>query len=147
MFKPVSETRAWSFAAKHNAYSRVSGFDNGDYSELEFTWHASKQLSLSFSGKVDFLGISGELLAVQAIGRHPLRESWALSWQAGVAFPSGAARDKLDTVEFGQLGLGYNRQRWTTELRLVFSDSQLNRATKLEESDFQLGLSVSYQLY
>ena len=53
----------------------------------------------------------------------------------------------MNHLSYGELGLQYQRDRWSFEARLIAADNDLKRMTGLDVDHPALGISVHYRLY
>ena len=143
-FKEINENNAVSIQLTQHEYSR--GFNRGwDFADLSLSWHASKTSSLTVSFADDWLDRPYDTVSLDAQKLIPLSSKFVLNVSANyMDFDSGAPVSSLLSAK---AALTYSHERWTTELGVIYTDSDQSRIFPFDIDQPDILFSIAYRLY
>lgn len=143
-FMPLKGAQALTFNLAHNDYARTRA-NRWNYTTAAIDWHVLRNATLSLGAVDDWLGRGSAVLFLDGSARYALTPEWSVNGRIGLMqFESSAA---LDSSELLELGLQYDRQRWSANLQASLTDREVQSITPFAAQRAQITLSVSYRLY
>ena len=143
-FQPLNDDQAVSFELRHKNYLVQSDFF-WQYFEASVDWSVNKRLNLGVTVTDDWLDSGTTAYTVRGDYAKPLNEFLTAYASASVMKFSGA--DTVDFAEHFEVGLKYQKNRWTSELSFLSADTGLINWIDLDVNKNQLRLTLSYRFY
>ena len=143
-FSKINKSQAISVSARYKRYLVEDSLFWSDL-EAQISWHINKRVNLALTLNDNWLDQGFSTATLEGDYSRPITKNLTSYFSVGLMqFESSA---NIGLTEHFEVGVKYQKNRWSAELSALVSDSDVNNLLWFDASQNQVRLTFRYRLY